>query len=119
MPEQSLCDTLWGDEEGDAARNALSITVLRLRKLLGSNESIIHQGGKVSLNPEMCWVDAWVFEARLSDTGFDSQKVLALYGGTFLPEDEGESWSVAPRERLRGKFIDALSRYSDCSGIGR
>jgi DNA-binding SARP family transcriptional activator len=112
VPEQSLCDTLWGDEEGDAARNALSITVLRLRKLLGSNESIIHQGGKVSLNPEMCWVDAWVFEARLSDTGFDSQKVLALYGGTFLPEDEGESWSVAPRERLRGKFIDALSRYS-------
>lgn len=111
VPEQVLCDALWGDEEGDAARNALSITVLRLRKLLGSNESVIHQGGKVSLNLEMCWVDAWVFEARLSDTGFDSQKVLALYGGTFLPEDEGESWSVAPRERLRGKFIDALSRY--------
>ena len=112
VPEQALCDALWGDEEGDAARNALSITVLRLRKLLGSNESVTHQGGRISLNPEMCWVDAWVFEARLSDTGFDSQKVLALYGGTFLPEDEGESWSVAPRERLRGKFIDALSRYS-------
>jgi DNA-binding SARP family transcriptional activator len=109
--EQTLCDALWGDEEGDAARNALSITVLRLRKLLGSNESVIHQGGKLSLNPEICWVDAWVFEARLAETGLDSQKVLALYGGTFLPEDEGESWSVAPRERLRGKFIDALSRY--------
>jgi len=111
VSEQALCDALWGDEEGDAARNALSITVLRLRKLLGSNESIIHQGGKVSLNPEICWVDARVFEARLAETGFDRQKVLATYGGTFLPEDEGESWSVAPRERLRGKFIDALSRY--------
>jgi DNA-binding SARP family transcriptional activator len=52
-----------------------------------------------------------VFETRLADTGFDNQKILALYGGTFLPEDEGESWSVAPRERLRGKFVDALSRY--------
>ena len=111
VPEQALCDTLWGDEEGDAARNALSITVLRLRKLLGSNESVIHQGGKASLNPEACWVDAWVFEARLGETGFDRHKVLALYGGAFLPEDEGESWSVAPRERLRGKFIDALSRH--------
>ncbi|MEQ1883232.1 MAG: bacterial transcriptional activator domain-containing protein, partial [Burkholderiales bacterium] len=111
VPEQALCDALWGDEEGDAACNALSITVLRLRKLLGSNESVTHQGGKVSLNPEVCWVDAWVFEARLADPGFDSQKVMALYGGTFLPEDQGESWSVAPRERLRGKFIDALSRY--------
>ena len=53
VPEEALCDALWRDEEGDAARNALSITVLRLRKLLGSNESVIHQGGKVSLNPEM------------------------------------------------------------------
>ena len=111
VPEQALCDALWRDEEGDAARNALSITVLRLRKLLGSNESVINQGGKVSLNPEICWVDTWVFEDRFSDPGFDSQKVMALYGGTFLPEDEGESWSVAPRERLRGKFIDVLSRY--------
>ena len=53
VPEEALCDALWRDEEGDAARNALSITVLRLRKLLGSNESVIHQGGKVSLNPEI------------------------------------------------------------------
>jgi len=112
VPEQVLCDALWGDEEGDAARNALSITVLRLRKLLGSNETVLQQGGRISLNAQMCWVDAWVFEARHADRGFDSQKVLALYGGNFLPEDEGESWSVAPRERLRGKFIDALSRYS-------
>ena len=110
VAEQALCDALWGDEEGDAARNALSITVLRLRKLLGSNESVIHQGGKASLNPVWCRVDAWVFEARLADPEFDSHKALALYGGTFLPEDEGESWSVAPRERFRGKFIDAMSR---------
>ncbi len=109
VPEQALCDTLWGDEEGDAARNALSITVSRLRKLLGSNECVIQQGGKVSLDPEMCWVDAWVFEARIAQTGFDIRQVLALYGGAFLPEDADESWSVPARERLRGKFIHALS----------
>ena len=111
VPEQTLCDALWGDEEGDAARNALSITVLRLRKLLGSNESVIYQGGNLSLNSEMCWVDAWIFASGYANPGFNSQNVLALYGGAFLPEDEGEPWSVAPRERLRGKFIDALSRY--------
>jgi LuxR family transcriptional regulator, maltose regulon positive regulatory protein len=111
VPEQMLCDGLWGDEEGDAARNALSITVLRLRKLLGSNESILHQGGKVSLNPEICWVDAWIFEARLADSNHEKRKLLAWYGGTFLPEDEGEPWSVTARERLRGKFIDVLSRW--------
>jgi LuxR family transcriptional regulator, maltose regulon positive regulatory protein len=110
VPEQLLCDALWGDEEGDAARNALGIAVLRLRKLLGSNESVSHQGGKISLNPEICWVDTWVFEERLSGVQSGTQKLLSLYAGCFLPEDEGESWSVAPRERLRGKFIDALSR---------
>ncbi len=110
-PDQALCDALWGDEEGDAARNSLSVTVLRLRKLLGSNEAIVYQGGKVSLNAELCWVDAWAFERQLADSGSDLHAVLALYGGNFLPEDEGESWSVPPRERLRGKFIDALSRH--------
>jgi hypothetical protein len=35
VPEQALCDALWRDEDGDAARNAFAITVLRLRKLLG------------------------------------------------------------------------------------
>jgi DNA-binding SARP family transcriptional activator len=109
VPEQALCDALWGEDEGDAARNALSITVLRLRKLLGSNESVIHHGGRVSLNPELCWVDARVFETCLSETEFDGQKILSLYGGTFLPEDVDEIWSVAARERLRGKFIHALS----------
>ena len=111
VPEQALCDALWGDEEGDAARNALSITVLRLRKLLGSNESVLQQGGKVSLNRELCWVDAWVFEARPADAESASRKVLNLYGGTFLPEDVDASWSVPARERLRGKFIHALSAH--------
>ena len=112
IPEQVLCDALWGDEEGDAARNALSITVLRLRKLLGSNESILQQGGKVSLNLELCWVDAWAFEVRLADKAEVSSKALNLYGGTFLPEDLDTAWSVPARERLRGKFIHALSAHA-------
>jgi LuxR family maltose regulon positive regulatory protein len=107
--EQTLCDALWGDEEGDAARNALSITILRLRKLLGSNEVVLHLGGKVSLSPDLCWVDAWMFEARIAEPESADRRALSLYGGNFLPEDEDESWSVAARERLRGKFIHALS----------
>jgi LuxR family maltose regulon positive regulatory protein len=38
---------------------------------------------------------------------------LGLYRGTFLPEDEEESWSVSMRERLRGKFIHALSSQAE------
>jgi DNA-binding SARP family transcriptional activator len=109
VSEQALCDLLWVDEEGDAADNALSITVLRLRKLLGSNDAIIQKGGKVRLNPEWCWVDAWAFDARVGTAGRSVMETLHLYQGTFLPEDERELWSVSMRERLRGKFIHALS----------
>lgn len=111
VPEQAVCDALWPDDDGDAAANALSITLVRLRRLLGMTEAILHQGGRMSLNPELCWVDAQAFERRLAPDKLADAGTLALYGGSFLPEDESEPWSVATRERLRGRFIDALS---DC-----
>ncbi len=111
VPEQALCDALWGDEEGDAASHALDITTARLRKLLGTPAAIVQQGGKISLDTERCWVDAWVFEANLGKAV--DRPLLDLYGGAFLPEDTAEPWSVAMRERLRGKFIHALSSYGD------
>jgi LuxR family transcriptional regulator, maltose regulon positive regulatory protein len=36
------------------------------------------------------------------------EEALALYRGTFLPDDSEEPWSVPMRERLRAKFIHAL-----------
>jgi ATP/maltotriose-dependent transcriptional regulator MalT/DNA-binding SARP family transcriptional activator len=113
VSEQALCDLLWADEEGDAAHNALSITVLRLRKLLGSNDAIMQKGGKIRLNPAWCWVDAWAFDARVGTSGQSAIEALRLYHGAFLPEDEQQPWSVSMRERLRGKFIHALSRQGE------
>jgi DNA-binding SARP family transcriptional activator len=113
VPEQWLCDALWGDEEADAARQVLCVTVPRLRKLLGNDEAVGQQGGKVWLDRQLCWVDAWRFDALSTGSGVTESlhEALKLYAGAFLPDDEGEPWSVALRERLRGKFIDALARY--------
>jgi len=109
VPEQSLCDAIWDDEEADAAHNALSITILRLRRLLGSTEAVVQQGGTVSLNPGICWVDAWHFEAWAANSDHRAGTVMGAYGGTFLPQDVDERWSVIARERLRGKFVHLLS----------
>lgn len=98
----------WPDDDGDAAVNALSITLVRLRRLLGIAEAILHRGGRLSLNPDLCWVDALAFERQLAASASASLDTFALYGGTFLPEDESAAWTVATRERLRGRFIDAL-----------
>jgi DNA-binding SARP family transcriptional activator len=122
VPEQQVLDALWPDEEGDAGSKALSVTVLRLRRLLGDNDLIRHQGGKLTLDRQKCWVDAWTFEQRLAQSSMNGVaageqlepllKALALYRGPFLPEDTGEAWAVPMRERLRAKFIHALGSFA-------
>jgi ATP/maltotriose-dependent transcriptional regulator MalT/DNA-binding SARP family transcriptional activator len=122
VSEQRLIDTFWADEEGDVAARSLYATVLRLRGLLGDSGAVIQQGGKLSLDRELVWTDAFAFESALSNAeraarAGDPQarrlweRTIALYRGAFLAEDEGETWPVAMRERLRGRFIHALVAF--------
>ena len=55
-------DLLWPESEGDTAHIGFKTLLSRLRQLLGVKDAIEFQGGKASLNPETCWVDAWAFE---------------------------------------------------------
>ena len=125
VSEQRLLDALWPDEEGDAGARALDATVLRLRTLLGDAAAIEQRGGRISLNPQRVWVDMFAFDRALvladeaahrHDAAAEQaplQRALELYRGAFLVEDEGESWPVAARERLRGRFIHALARQAE------
>ena len=107
--EQRLLDTFWSDEEGDVAARSFTAALHRLRTLLGDNDAIIQQGGTLSLNMSRVWVDALALDELLSDAApVSAERLLALYRGSFLKEDEGEPWSVTTRERLRSRFIHAL-----------
>jgi DNA-binding SARP family transcriptional activator len=113
VPEERLMDVLWPDEEADAARKSLDITVLRLRKLLGTHEAIVVSDELIGVNPQVCWVDLWAFERRIAqkdavegDAGLSAAAAaVALYRGNFLPADSEEPWTVKARERLRAKFV--------------
>jgi DNA-binding SARP family transcriptional activator len=119
-PDTALIDIFWPDEEGDAATRSLGAAVFRLRTLLGVPDAVVQQGGQVSLDRELVWVDAWAFERALgglrdvpsSDGGAAAAEALALYRGAFLAEEEGETWPIAMRERLRGKFIQAVADHA-------
>ena len=110
VSEQRLTDALWPDLQGDAAREALSVAVKRLRELLGSGEVVRHQEGRVSLDENTCWIDAHAFERKLAlATRAQTAQALQLYRGNFLAEEPDARWALQTRERLRSKFVRALS----------
>jgi DNA-binding SARP family transcriptional activator len=119
VPQARLIDALWPNEDGDAGKHALGVTIVRLRKLLGSHDALTVADERVSLNDSVCWVDALAFEAKLRHSGdaMDAaseaaiiriQEALAMYKGAFLPSDTDEPWSVQFRLRLRGLFTASV-----------
>ena len=131
VSEELISDCLWPDAQGDAAHNSFTTALSRLRRLLGIEKAITVREGKISLDPRYCWVDASAFERirvlldttfELENAAFDdrdsralrlAENVLYLYRGHFLPADEGESWSISRRERLRARFSRLVSLIGD------
>lgn len=114
----SAAYALWRDLEGDKARAALNVALHRLRKLLGHDEALLVENGRLSLNPRCVWVDCLAFE-QLADAG--DPKALALYRGAFLGDSEDEAWQAAFRARLAGKFkrlLTHLARLAAARGDG-
>jgi DNA-binding SARP family transcriptional activator len=117
-----LIDTLWPDDEGDAARKTLDVTLVRLRRLLGNAERILVRDEQVTLNRDLCWVDAWAFARNVEavERGEDPPQVLLSMGlralesyrGSFLPADPDDPGAVVMRLRLR----DLLARLVSTLG---
>lgn len=114
VSQTELCDTLWPDNEADAAYRTLITTLQRLRKLLDEPKAIDMTGGFVSLNNQYVWVDAWAFERLLNaatqitdpdDKSCDTlcEQALRLYKRPFLENIE-DYWVIPLREKLRHKY---------------
>ena len=119
--EMRLCDALWPDTDGDVAHSAFSVTLHRLRKLIG-HDSLLLSDSRLTLNPRHCWVDVWACEqllnkiqqilstARVDETlalGL-SDAVMYLYNGPFLGNEDEQAWYLMFRERLHSKMIRSL-----------
>jgi len=125
VPEHRLMDALWPDQEADAAAESLSAALHRLRRILGSNDTIRQSGGLLSLNLRRIAVDALAFEQLLKESG-QERRAVELYEGN-LELGETASWAVSFRERLRSKFIRAAesvarelessARYEEAVGL--
>lgn len=124
-PEVSLnklIDTFWPDADGDMASSAFSTTLNRLRTLLASRDVIRLRDGKLILDGMNCWIDTRAFtdfvgkadkfyekgEARQAFSWYE--KAVSYYRGHFLEEEREIRWLSSYRERLKGRFIDVVTK---------
>ena len=143
VKEEQLCDALWPDAEGDLAHRSFETTLYRLRQLLGKDGALRLSEGRLTIDRQTCWVDAFALDQLLGEAealweNWDrcqgapppprdaaaravrvTQSALAMYRGHFLGYDAEQLWMLSLRERLRAKFvrgIDSLGSYWKVSG---
>lgn len=122
VPVSYLIDQLWPESDGDQAVATFSKTLKRLRKYL-TVERVIHlEHGTVTLDSMRSWVDVCAFEQgvtrsehissslRVGGWARELEQALALYRGPFLLDQRLKPWAVATRERLRERFVAAVTR---------
>ena len=91
----TVFDALWPDAEGAEARGAFDMAVLRLRKLLGRDDALRLDGGRIGFDLACVWVDAFAFE----------QGAIDDYPGPLFGDDVVVAWWASARERLHQRFL--------------
>jgi DNA-binding SARP family transcriptional activator len=101
-----LTSLVWPDAEGDDAKTSFDSNLYRLRKLLDADGVLVLADGKLSLNPDLVWLDVWALEAAL-DAG-RVEDALNLYRGHFRSLDAPLPWTLPARDRLQNKLVRAV-----------
>ena len=122
---EHLADTLWPHKDGDYAYGSLTSALHRLRRLLGIDDAILLQEGRMSLNPRYVWVDTWAVDRLLADAERDvaitvggksmvavAERLLEHYRGAFLEDELETSCYTALREHLRGRVLRLLNKIA-------
>ena len=118
---------LWPEADGDAAKRSFDVTLHRLRRLLGRDDAVVLEAGKLALNQAVVWADALAFE-RLAARAEESLRVgartpgmplaelvdraLRLYRGALLASDD-DGWAQPARERLRHRYLALVERAGE------
>jgi ATP/maltotriose-dependent transcriptional regulator MalT/DNA-binding SARP family transcriptional activator len=110
-------DQLWPDTDGDRSVQNFDTTLHRLRKFLGFTQSVLLENSRLTLNPTVCWVDAWHFESIIRQAESESTpkaceklltRALGIYSGPFDGIGDPQSMIFGYAESLKGKWINAI-----------
>ena len=121
LPVAVAADALWPGQDGDQAENALSVTLLRLRRLYDEADLIERRGGWLHLNANRVWTDVASFEAHLHAMPERSavlsettrlqyiNRFFDLYRGDCLLSIE-DDWARQRASHYRGRITLASQR---------
>src|SRR5579875_1009992 len=137
LHREQVQEILWPASTLEQASNSFGKTLYLLRRAFepdlvagkgAASSYILLDRDTVMLLAEHMRIDADVFEtaakqlqgrlrapaARLDETLLDEcERVLALYGGDFLPEDLYEDWTTRRRDRLRRVYCSLLENAAE------
>jgi LuxR family maltose regulon positive regulatory protein len=122
-----LTELLWPDSEGDASQQAFHTSLHRLRKLLGAENAILLEDGKLSLNADLCWSDVTALHSlatRVEETRRTNEAppsrlaalgegLISVYRGPLLADEGDKTWLLGPRDRLRSQFHRLVCAIGD------
>jgi DNA-binding SARP family transcriptional activator len=119
-------ERLWPQADGENARKSLDMTLARLRKLLGRDDAILSNEGRLQLSPLHVWTDVAPFLRALSHVSSQRDDhmagkrsdieqatasltaVLDHYTGPYLADEDGPPWMLAGREAMASAVRHAL-----------
>ena len=113
----ALLALFWPELDSDHARNALSQSMHFLRRALGAETLVSHNGSELSLAPGSFWCDAIAFEEAIA-SGRTSE-ALDLYRGDLVEgfhvgnAPEFERWLDTERSRLADMYVRAAQASAE------
>jgi ATP/maltotriose-dependent transcriptional regulator MalT/DNA-binding SARP family transcriptional activator len=127
VPIDTLVQVLWPEPREGDSHKAFDITVHRLRKLLGHDAAIVITDRRVTLNPDVVWLDVRSVErllarvapaqpgasTALADLTEAVPNLLDLYRGAFLADESDAPWLLATRDRLAAQFRRFVLRLGE------
>lgn len=118
MSVAALGDSLYPEQDGDAAAGAVRQGIHRLRQWLRLPEAVtISIAGSVHLDPTLVWTDHAAFvrrsQAREDDPVAQARYLLDLHTGPLLPTCEHLPLVLAERTRIAQRLVQRAREAGD------
>lgn len=116
----NIIECLWPDYEWEKSFNTFKANLARLRKLIGK-EAVVQKKGKISLNAELCWIDAWHIHDLINEAGKENDplrqyklcgQLISQYNNVFLP-DHADFWIINHRSLLQKSYLSCLLKVAE------